>query len=294
MALLVHAVAGSPVASSASPLLFLLTVARLEEAGVHGLSLDNTHVLRIDATTVDEALRQMRSSRLGLDGLHGVVQKRIAQSPKPPSAAPLTFFAQGGRWLSLTSPLKHLVGAWDCVDGSHALLSVNALRLDAGNIHSAGTDGAGVVALARLAGCGPDGGAVLRMRGGGGAARSTAHAWFNAGGRVHLLEGRRSVAPALPDSALAGPSELAVLGIDFDGDGGGLKAGKHLAPAYQNKALHAGVSLDEDRLDGRWMLVAQHLEAWRILWAPELEHALPSISELMDDLLALEVLLDDP
>ena len=282
------------MASSASPLLFLLTVARLEEAGVHGLSLDNTHVLRIDATTVDEALRQMRSSRLGLDGLHGVVQKRIAQSPKPPSAAPLTFFAQGGRWLSLTSPLKHLVGAWDCVDGSHALLSVNALRLDAGNIHSAGTDGAGVVALARLAGCGPDGGAVLRMRGGGGAARSTAHAWVNAGGRVHLIEGRRSLAPALPDSALAGPSELAVLGIDFDGDGGGLKAGKHLAPVYQNKALHAGVSLDEDCLDGRWMLVAQHLEAWRILWAPELEHALPSISELMDDLLALEVLLDDP
>ena len=85
-----------------------------------------------------------------------------------------------------------------------------------------------------------------------------------------------------------------MLGIDFDGDGGGLKAGKHLAPAYQNKALHAGVSLDEDRLDGRWMLVAQHLEAWRILWAPELEYALPSISELMDDLLALEVLLDDP
>lgn len=292
MALLVHAVAGRPVASSASPLLFLLTVARLEEAGVHGLSLESTHVLRIDATTVHEALRQVKSSTLGFDGLHGVVQHRIAQSPKPPSAAPPTFIAQGGRWLSLTSPLKHLVGAWDAVDGSHALLSVNALRLDAGNIRSAGTDGAGVVALARVAGCGPDGGAVLRMRGGGGAARSTAHAWANAGGRVHLLEGRRPLAPALPDSALAGPSELAVLGIDFDGDGDGLEAGKHLTPAYQNKALHAEVSLDEVRLDGRWMLVAQHLEAWRMLWAPELELALPSIAELMGDLVAVEALLD--
>ena len=48
-------------------------------------------------------------------------------------------------------------------------------------------------------------------------------------------------------------------------------ASKHLIPAYQNKAVHAEGSLDETIIDGRWMLVAQHLEAWRILWAPELQ-----------------------
>ena len=112
------------------------------------------------------------------------------------------------------------------------------------HVRSAGTDGAGVVAVARLAGCGPDGGAVLRMRGGGGAARSVAHAWVNAGGRVHLIEGRRPLAPALPDTASAGFAEQAALGIDFDGEGKGLDASKHLIPAYQNKAVHAEGSLD--------------------------------------------------
>ena len=99
--------------------------------------------------------------------------------------------------------------------------------------------------------------------------------------------------PALPEMALAEPSEQAVFGIDFDGDGEGLNAGKHLAPAYQNIALRAGGSLEGPLLDGRWMLVAQHLEAWRVLWAPELEPVLPSIPELMRDLVAVEALLDE-
>ena len=153
--------------------------------------------------------------------------------------------------MSLTSPLKHLIGDWDCVDDAHALLSVNALRLQGDQVRSAGTDGAGVLAVARLAGCGPNGGAILRMRGGGGAARSVAHAWVNAGGRVHLIEGRRPLAPALPESALAGSAEQAALGIDFDGEGGALNASKHLIPAYQNKAVHAEGSLDETIIDGR-------------------------------------------
>ena len=158
-------------------------------------------------------------------------------------------------------------------------------------VRSAGTDGAGVLAVSRLAGCGPNGGAILRMRGGGGAARSVAHAWVNAGGRVHLIEGRRPLAPALPDLPRRG-SEQAALGIDFDGEGKGLDASKHLIPAYQNKAVHADGSLDGPLIDGRWMLVAQHLEAWRILWAPELQAMLPSIPDLMEDLVAVEALLD--
>ena len=91
---------------------------------------------------------------------------------------------------------------------------------------------------------------------------------------------------------MAGPAEQAVLGIDFDGEGEPLDASKHLIPAYQNKAVHANGSLDGPRIDGRWMLVAQHLEAWRILWAPELQAMLPSIPDLMEDLVAVEALLD--
>ena len=292
MARLVHAVAGRPVGFSASPVLFLLTVARLEEAGVEGIALEHSRALRIETTTMEGVFEQMTAPLFARGDLHVAVQTRLARSPRPSSAAPPSFHAKEGRWLSLTSPLKHLIGDWDCVDDAHALLSVNALRLRGDEVRSAGTDGAGVLAVARLAGCGPDGGAILRMRGGGGAARSVAHAWVNAGGRVHVIEGRRPLVPALPELASAGPSEPAALGIDFDGEGEPLYASKHLIPAYQNKAVHADGSLDGPLIDGRWMLVAQHLEAWRILWAPELQAMLPSIPDLMEDLVAVEALLD--
>ena len=292
MGLLVHAVAGQPVSFSSSPLLFLLTVARLEQAGVSGLALETTRVVRVEATTVDEALDQLDASPDVTEHLLRTVQAQIARTPKRPLSAPPPFLAQQGRWLSLTTPLKHLVGAWTCVDEAHDLLSVNALRLGTNGVFSAGTDGAGVVAVARLAGCGPHEGGVLRLRGGGGAARSTAHAWVKAGGRVHVLEGRRPMTPPLPKSALAGPDDAAVFAIDFDGDGEGMVATKHLTPAYQNSPVQSDGSLDGPLLDGRWMLVAQHLEAWRILWAPELEAALPSIPDLMADLVAVEAVVD--
>ena len=294
MAQLVHAVAGRPVQASASPLLFLMTVARLEEAGVEGLALATTRAMRIDATSLEEVMEQLSAPPQPMPGVQDAVQARIARAPRPRRANPPEFLAREGRWVSLTSPLKHLIGDWRCTDGAHSLLSVNALRVDDAEVHSAGTDGAGVVALARLAGCGPEGGAVLRLRGGGGAARSVAHAWVNAGGRIHLLEGRRPLTPRPREAAHAGPDEDAVLGIDFDGNGEGLTARKRLIPSYQNKPLHAQGNLTSAIIDGRWMLVAQHLEAWCTLWAPELERVLPSMSELMDDLLALEVLLDDP
>ena len=267
MALLVHAVAGRPVAASASPLLFLLTVARLEEAGVEGIALEHSRALRIEATTMEGVFEQMTEPLPARGDWHGAVQTRLARNPRPRSAAHASFHATEGRWLSLTSPLKHLVGDWECVDDAHALLSVNALRLEGGDVRSAGTDGAGVVAVARLAGCGPDGGAVLRcVEGWRGTFRCTCLGQRR--GRVHAIEGRRPLAPALPEQPRRGSAEQAALGIDFDGEGKGLDASKHLIPAYQNKAVHAEGSLDETIIDGRWMLVAQHLEAWRILWAP--------------------------
>ena len=241
---------------------------------------------------MEGVFEQMTEPPLARGDLHGAVQTRLAQSPRPRSAAPPSFHAKEGRWLSLTSPLKHLIGDWDCVDDAHALLSVNALRLQGEEVRSAGTDGAGVLAVARLAGCGPDGGAILRMRGGGGAARSVAHAWVNAGGRVHLIEGRRPLAPALPASASAGSAEQAALGIDFDGEGNG--SGREQTP-HSSLPKQGGACGRIPRwtiIDGRWMLVAQHLEAWRILWAPELQAMLPSIPDLMEDLVAVEALLD--
>ncbi|MGB2029915.1 MAG: hypothetical protein ACPH93_00630 [Candidatus Poseidoniaceae archaeon] len=289
---LLHAVAGHPVQASASPLLALLTVGRLEEAGVVGLGLATTRVVRIEATEPDRVFEELNTSVQSTPGVHEAVMTRIANEPRPQRSNPSRFIAGGGRWVSLTTPLKHQIGDWHCTDGAQALRSVNALRLDDDGVHSAGTDGLGVVALARLAGWGPDGGAVLRMRGGGGAARSVAHAWAGAGGRVHLVEGRRPLMPPLLNSDLAASDEEAVLSVDFDGEGQRLIARHRLNPSYQGTAFQAAGSLAAPLIDGRWMLVAQHLEAWRTLWAPELHDALPSIPELMEDLLAVEALLD--
>lgn len=293
MGLLVHAVAGRPVQGSLSPLLALLTVGRLEEAGVVGLGLATTRAIRIDAKSTEEALARFHASAMSSSTglLHHVVAAHLHDEPRPSMTHPPVFQAGGGQWLSLTSPLKHQVGAWRCIDRSHALLSVNALRVDGEDVRSAGTDGAGVVDVARMAGVSPEKGAVLRLRGGGGAARSTAHAWAEAGGRLHLVEGRRVMKPQLHASSLVGDDAQAALGIDFDGEGVDLGAALQVVPAYQGTRSPLGTAVQGGVLDGRWMLVAQHLAAWRSLWAPELSDALPTLEDLMHDLLSVEVAL---
>lgn len=293
---MVHAVAGDPVGASSSPLLMLITVGRLEEAGVKGLSLETTRAFRIEATDAQAAVEAFASrAATGEPGpLHRHARARLQEAPKPPVADPPRLIGAPGRWLSLTSPLKHQIGSWRCTDGAQRLHAVNALRIDDHGVRSAGTDGAGVVAVARLAGCSPDGGAVLRMRGGGGAARSTAHAWVKAGGRLHLIEGRRTLVPRPIQAMLVGAEVPAVLGIDFDGDSHDLGAEKHLVPGYQGEVVRHEGALSGNVLDGRLMLVAQHLEAWRALWAPELSDVLPSIPDLMADLLAVEAMMSGP
>ena len=44
-------------------------------------------------------------------------------------------------------------------------------------------------------------------------------------------------------------------------------------------------------LDGRWMLVAQHLEAWKRLWTPQYADFLPSLELLLTQLVHAENLL---
>ena len=42
------------------------------------------------------------------------------------------------------------------------------------------------------------------------------------------------------------------------------------------------------RLDGRWLLAAQHLEAWARIFSPEAAHLLPGLGLTMTRLLAME------
>jgi hypothetical protein len=195
-------------------------------------------------------------------------------------------------WLNLTAPLKHQLRstAVTSMDGSEAISSVNALRWDGKGWWSAGLDGQGLLdALVHL-GFHPNS-HVLGLVGGGGAARSTAVAWTEAGGRWVQLPSRR---PLLEGPWEAGrttdsPDITAV----FDGDAE-LPDGVLIMAQYSD--MEGTVDERIDALlaapyDGRWMLAAQHLACWRSLWAPELSEALPSLGALLHQLVVAENVL---
>tara|TARA_B100001093_G_scaffold502157_1_gene554754 strand:+ start:23614 stop:24648 length:1035 start_codon:yes stop_codon:yes gene_type:complete len=204
-------------------------------------------------------------------------------------------------WLNLTSPLKHQLSseAVSTIDESMKLQSVNALRWDGQGWWCAGVDGLGVVSVAQYHGVDVESGAVLGLRGGGGAARSTAYAWLKAGGRIRLFEGRRTL--ELPfdfeEETSQKPLDFAV---DFDG-------GPDPIPSFQSCSLqlnpnyhaveggyeHRVQLMENSPFDGRWMLAAQHLEAWRNLWAPQYDNYLPSLGLLLSQLLHAENILFD-
>lgn len=202
-------------------------------------------------------------------------------------------------WLNLTSPLKHQLSseAVSTIDDSMSLQSVNALRWDGQAWWCAGVDGSGVVSIAQYHGVQVGSGALLGIVGGGGAARATVDSWLKTGGAVRLFPGKRPM--ELPFDFESDDSDRPLdFAVDFDG------AGVHdaefescpnrLNPSYQ--ALDGDVEsrighLMATPLDGRWMLVAQHLESWRRLWAPQYAAYLPSIGLLLTQLVHAENVL---
>lgn len=195
-------------------------------------------------------------------------------------------------WVNLTSPLKHQLSsnAVSAIDASMENQCVNALRWDGQGWWCAGLDGAGVVALARHFGIHFDEAPVLSLCGGGGAARSVAASWLDAGGAVYAAKSRRT----LPEDLLlrcTAPANKAVFGVNFDSE---LNAAE--APIVVNAVYHPSegdldsilAAMIGTELDGRWLLVAQHLACWETLWAPHLEDFLPSIDLLLTRLIHAE------
>ena len=185
-----------------------------------------------------------------------------------------TGFLSNEIWVNLTSPLKHQLSstAVSAIDDSMGYQSVNALRWDGQGWWCAGLDGAGVVALAEHFGISFSSHPVLSLCGGGGAARSVASTWLDAGGQVHVAQSRR----ALPDELLArctGSAKDAIFGVNFDPEIASAQAPLLLNAAYASFEGDVESMLDAmqtPHLNGRWMLVAQHLSCWATLWAPHL------------------------
>ena len=186
---------------------------------------------------------------------------------------------EGELWLSCTAPLKHAPQDRLGVRGPTGVNAVNQLKRVDGEWSGTSTDGLGFVAACRHIGVEPFG-TVLRMRGGGSAARAIAAAWADVGGLLIPEQGRRTLVNGPWDAVVVAEGH-ADLGIDLDaapagGQSATLDADTQVSISYGDEA-----STDEFAVI---MVAAQHLEAWKGIFAPERTAELPSLSELLASL----------
>jgi len=184
----------------------------------------------------------------------------------------------GDLWLSCTAPLKHSPQTRLGVGGPEGVNAINQLKRVDGKWTGTSTDGVGFVAACRHIGIEPNG-STLRMRGGGSAARAIAAAWAAEGGRIIPSEGRRALLSGPWDEAIV-ESGNATLAIDLDAAAGGgdsvqLEAEQQVSISYGDDW-----QIDEFAVI---MVAAQHLEAWKHLYAPEKAANLP-LSLLLEKL----------
>jgi len=185
-------------------------------------------------------------------------------------------YLEGEVWLSCTAPLKHSPHERLGVSGPEGVNAINQLRRVNGEWSGTSTDGLGFVASCKHIGTEPEG-STLRMRGGGSAARSIAAAWSDAGGRISTVKGRRALVDGPWDHSIVDGAD-ADIAIDLDampagGDSMDMEANLQVSISYGD-----GAGTDEFAVI---MVAAQHLEAWRDLFAPERGSDLPSLTDLL-------------
>ena len=132
----------------------------------------------------------------------------------------------------------------------------------------------------------------MGLVGGGGAARSTAAAWTAAGGRLHQLPSKRSLEDGSWSKGIT--DEAPTVFVDFDGTLEGKADAICLNSSYnpmKGSVDERVAAIVQNGLDGRWLLVAQHLACWRRLWAPERAGDLPDLGLLLTRLLEAECVL---
>ena len=186
---------------------------------------------------------------------------------------------QGDIWLSCTAPLKHSPQARLTMSGPEGVNAINQLKLQNGKWTGTSTDGVGFVTACRHIGVEPNG-SILRMRGGGSAARAIAAAWAAEGGSIISVEGRRPLISGPWDSAIISEGEAA-LSIDLDATAGGGESAE--LPAKQQVSISYGEEASKNDF-AVIMVAAQHLEAWKRLFAPEKIEEIPNLDDVLNQL----------
>ena len=323
MAAIRYGIAGRPVQHSLSPLLTALVAQHL------GLPWDDKRLRMelVDVTNITDALAwgyaggipsplpwtytlsefgKFRTSALikrAVEAAAQIVESHPDLASDASVSSSIGATAQGlptrmfdeEIWLNLTAPLKHQLdsSAVMAIDDSMKTKSVNALRWDGKGWWCAGLDGLGVVDVLAHHGYHPST-HVLGLVGGGGGARSTAMEWTTRGGALHAMESRRPLEEGEWTSHLTDDSPAAI--VDFDGTSSPEEQGPLLLKAAYSPmtgSLQRRIdTINQPSLDGRWLLVAQHLACWRLLWVPERANELPSMGLLMTRLLEAESVLE--
>ncbi len=230
-------IAGSPISHSLTPRLFSIVGSYL--------GMDHSEQVFIEATSIEEFESQASS-------------------------------LEGELWLSCTAPLKHSPQARLGVSGPRGVNAINQLMRSEGKWSGTSTDGLGFVSACRHIGIDPNG-SVLRMRGGGSAARSIAAAWSSHGGSIIPEVGRRELISGPWDGSIVinGDSDLAV---DLDAEPAGGESIEMDSDKQVSISYGGGASTDDFAV---MMVAAQHLEAWKLLFAPSRAEQIPSLSEVL-------------
>tara|TARA_B100000003_G_scaffold137448_1_gene123305 strand:+ start:2456 stop:3388 length:933 start_codon:yes stop_codon:yes gene_type:complete len=304
-----HGVAGDPISHSLSPVLCSIVHAHLSR--IEGLKLPNLKGVAVIPTNgVENALAwgyagdlpsppdwDYVGSPLGKFRANTLLERAVNASlsitepdERLPNASLKVAVTEKNHayddevWLSLTSPLKHQLSAAAVrsQDNCMEIRSVNTMRWDGISWSAASTDGLGVAMVADAFGFPSNG--ILGIVGGGGTARSTAAAWSDLGGSIRQIGGKRLLDKDGPWKLNYGEPDLV---IDFDkGEGDIIPTYSPMEGDYDSRINHL-VKV----IDGRWLLCAQHLHSWAVLWAPEFADKLPSLSLLMTRLVSVEVAL---
>ena len=231
-------IAGFPIAHSLTPRLFEIIGEHVELCSPQGVF--------IEANSIDEFLNNVEN----LDG---------------------------DIWISCTSPLKHSPQERLGVSGPEGVNAINQLKRSDGEWFGTSTDGAGFIAAVNHIGINPKG-AILKMRGGGSAARSIASAWSSEGGFILPIKGRRNLVKGPWDDAIVKEGNTAIA-IDLDAIAGGGDSEKLDSERQVSISYGENWKIDDFAVI---MVAAQHLEAWKKLFSPnEIDH-LPSLVELLE------------
>ena len=185
----------------------------------------------------------------------------------------------GDLWLSCTSPLKHSQHSRLGLQRPQVVNAINQLMRSNGVWKGASTDGSGFVSACRHIGIEPSG-SILRMRGGGSAARSIAAAWSSEGGSIIPEIGRRKLVRGPWDSSIL-ESGNADISIDLDSAPAGgqsvdLESDMQVSVSYNESSSKEDFAII--------MLAAQHLEAWHSLFASKAEKKIPSLEDVLSHL----------